>query len=333
MIRKYFLPVLAILGSIFGLIIVHWSQREVPVPPVLFPPAQSPFPHAISAAGIIEASSQNISIGTPFNEIIKKIYVVEGDFVKTGDLLFELDLRSLEAELATAQATVRLAEATLEDKKTQFSFYQRLKNTAAVSEQIYQQVYFAFLEAEENLKVAQSSLHEVEVNIERSTIRSPVDGEILQVNIHVGEIAPVIPFISAQSTWLTAANGTLILMGTVAPLQVRIDIDEDDAWRFEKGSDAMAFVRGNRNIKFPLKFLRIEPYIIPKTSFTGETVERVDTRVLQVLYQFDKGGLPLYTGQILDIYIESKPIEAAAIPSETQSSVAPTGSLTSDMGV
>lgn len=309
MIRKYFLPILAIIGALFGLFIVHWSQKETPTPPILFPPALPPYPNAIAAAGIIEASSQNISIGTPFNEIIKKIYVVEGDHVKKEDLLFELDLRIFEAQLKTAQKAVDLAQVELEDKKKQYSFYMRLKDNKAVSEQIYEQAYYATLQAESNLNVALANLHEIEVNIQRSTIRAPIDGEILQVNIHVGEIAPIIPFISAQSTWLTAANGTLILMGAVVPLQVRVDIDEDDAWRFEKGADATAFVRGNRNIHFPLRYLRTEPYIIPKTSFTGETVERVDTRVLQVLYQFDKAELPIYPGQILDIFIKTKPRE------------------------
>ncbi len=305
MIRKYLLPVLAVFGAIYGLYIVHWSQREVPSAPVPFPPAQSPYVHAIAAAGIIEASSQNISIGTPFNEIIKKIYVVEGDVVKANDVLFELDLRIFEAQKQTALENVRLAEVNLQDKQKQYSFYQRLKDTKAVSEQALQQALYACLEAEANVRVAQASLQEVETNIDRSTIRAPVDGEILQVNIHVGEIAPVIPFISGQSTWLTAANGTLILMGAVVPLQVRVDIDEADAWRFQTGSEATGFVRGNRNIHFPMRFLRTEPYIIPKSSFTGETVERVDTRVLQVLYQFDRGSLPIYPGQILDIFIKS----------------------------
>lgn len=306
---KYLLPTLAILGALFGLVIVFWSQKTVPVPPILFPPATSPYSSAIAGSGIVEASSQNISIGTPFDEIITKIFVVEGDQVKAGDRLFQLDLRIFEAQLATAQANLKLAETTAEDKRTQFSFYQRLKDTRAVSEQIYQQVCYALREAEEAVKVAQGAVREVETNIQRSIIKAPVDGEILQVNIHVGEIAPIIPFISAQSTWLTAANGTLILMGTVDPLQVRIDVDEDDAWRFEKGSKAQAYVRGNRNINFALEYLRTEPYIIPKSSFTGETTERVDTRVLQVLYQFERKNLPVYAGQILDVFIESKPIE------------------------
>lgn len=310
MFQKYFLPLLALIGAIFGLFIVHWSQKSVPPLPIAFPPAISPYQHSIAGAGIIESSSQNISIGTPFNEIITKIYVVEGDNVKAGDLLFHLDLRNFESQLETAKASLHLAIVDYEDKKKQYSFYERLKDKRAVSEQVLQQAYYAMLEAEANVKVAEGNVKEVETNIERSIVRAPIDGEILQVNCHVGEIAPIIPFTSAQSTWLTAANGSMILMGCVAPLQVRIDIDEDDAWRYEAGAKATGFVRGNRNIHFPLSYVRTEPYIIPKTSFTGETVERVDTRVLQVLYQFEKNGLPVFPGQILDIFIESKPFES-----------------------
>lgn len=310
MFRKYFIPILALAGALFGLVAVYWSQKTVPVPPILFPPPKSPYAHSIAGAGIIEASSQNISIGTPFNEIIEEIFVTEGDQVKAGDPLFRLDIRSLQAQLESAKASVELALVDSQNKQKQYSFYQRLKDTRAVSEQVYQQAYYAFLDAEENVKVAQANVKVVEANIERSTIRAPIDGKILQLNIHVGEIAPIIPFISSQSFWLTAAQGSLLLMGSVEPLQVRINIDEDDAWRYVKGSAATAFVRGNSHIHFPLKFVRIEPYIIPKSSFTGNTTERVDTRVLQVLYSFEKTDLPIYCGQVVDIFIESQPIES-----------------------
>jgi hypothetical protein len=97
-------------------------------------------------------------------------------------------------------------------------------------------------------------------------------------------------------------------MGTVVPLQMRIEIDEEDCWRFQKEAKATAFVRGNANISFPMKFVRIEPYVIPKTSFTGEVIERLDTRVLQVLYQFEQADLPIYAGQLLDVFIEAPPL-------------------------
>ncbi len=268
---------------------MYLSQKEIPIPPILFPPAKSPYPHAIAGSGIIEASSQNISIGTPFNEIITEIYVVEGDYVKVGEPLFKLDTRAFEAQAEAAQAALDLAKVEYENQKKQFSFYQRLKDVKAVSEQIFEQYRYSFFQAEENVKVAQANLDVAVINIKRSILVSPVDGEILQLNIHLGEIAPVMPFTSSQSTWKTAAYGTLwFLMGTVDPLQVRIDIDEDDAWRYKPGAKAAAFVRGNRNINFALTYLRTEPYIIPKSSFTGDTIERVDTRVLQVLYLFEK---------------------------------------------
>jgi HlyD family secretion protein len=308
MIQKYLLPFLAILGALFGLFIVFWTQKELPTQPILFPPPTSPYAFSIAGAGIIEASSRNRAVGTPFDEIVAKVYVIEGDFVKAGDPLFQLDLRNFEAQVRIAKANLNSAIVTFKDKEKQYSFYQRLTNKTAVSEQIYSQTNFAYLEAKEAVNVARANLEAAKVNVERSIIKAPVDGEILQVNIHVGELAPVNPFFSNQSTSQAVAQGSLILMGTVQPLEVRIDIDEDDCWRYKSNAAATAFVRGNSHINFPLKFVRIEPYIIPKSSFTGETTERVDTRVLQVLYSFYREDLPVYAGQVLDIYIESEPI-------------------------
>jgi len=308
MLRKYFLPFLAFLGALFGLFIVFWTQKNVPTPSIAFPPAVSPYTYSIAGSGIIEASSDNIAIGSPFDQLVTKVYVVEGDYVKVGDPLFELDIRDFIAQAESAEATLKSQVVSLEDKKKQYSFYQRLSDSKAVSEQIREQAHYAVLEAEEAVKVAQANLDAIKVNIERSIIRAPVAGEILQMNIHAGETAPINPFFASQSPARTISQGCLILMGAVDPLQVRIDIDEDDAWRYRKGSRATAFVRGNSLINFPLEFSRLEPYVIPKSSFTGETTERVDTRVLQVLYRFERGDLPIYAGQVLDIFIEAEPI-------------------------
>ena len=207
-----------------------------------------------------------------------------------------------------AQAALKEAVTDLEDKTLQYTFYERLQDKHAVSEQVLEQFHYAMLQAKDAVRVAEETLALAQTNVQRSMIRAPTAGKILQVNIHVGEIAPVTPFINAQAVWQTAAQGSLMLMGTVDPLQVRIDIDEADCWRFCPGAHATGFVRGNSHINFPLTFLRVEPYVIPKSSFTGETTERVDTRVLQVLYTFEKKDLPLYVGQVLDIYLEAQPL-------------------------
>jgi hypothetical protein len=96
-----------------------------------------------------------------------------------------------------------------------------------------------------------------------------------------------------------------MVVGAVSPLAVRVDIDENDAWRVAPGSRATANLRGNTAISFNLNFSRFEPYVVPKRSLTGESFERVDTRVLQAIFTFDRGTLPVYVGQLVDVYIES----------------------------
>lgn len=308
MLRKYFLSSIAIIGAIIGLLVVFWSQKKQPTPPIPFKPPKSPYVHAIFGEGIVEAA-QNISVGSPFSEVITKVFVVEGDKVKKGDPLFQLDIRRLEAEAKTINSQIQVARINLQNKKTQFAFYERLEDKKAVSEQSYQQTYFALQEAKEQVKVVQAQLEEVKTNIERSLIRSPVNGEILQINIHVGEIAPNVTPISSKTILpYGSSQFPLILMGNIEPFYIRIDIDEEDAWRFQKNVPATAFVRGNSRMHFPLQFVRVEPYIVPKASFTGQTTERIDTRVLQVLYRFLRNDVPIYAGQILDVFIEAPPI-------------------------
>lgn len=303
MSKKYILPYCGIAGALIALGVVFWSQKKEEAPPVLFPPPVSPYASAIYGAGIIEASTENIAIGTPFVLPIVQVFVTEGDFVRAGDPLLQLDIRALNAQREVAQKELEVSLINYENYKTQFSFYERLLDKAAVSEQQYSQAYYACEEALAQVRVSEATLKQVEIDIERATICAPVDGEILQVNAHVGEIyltesySVTQPYINLQTA--------LILMGRVCPLQMRIDIDEEEVFRFCKEAKATAFVRGNANIHFSMDYVRVEPYIIPKTAFTGDSIERIDTRVLQVLYRFDKQDLPVYPGQLLDVYIES----------------------------
>ncbi len=52
-------------------------------------------------------------------------------------------------------------------------------------------------------------------------------------------------------------------------------------------------------------FVRFEPYVVPKQSLTGDTTERVDTRVLQVIYNCDRGDMPIFVGQQMDVFIDA----------------------------
>jgi hypothetical protein len=132
-----------------------------------------------------------------------------------------------------------------------------------------------------------------QTNIERSIVRAPVDGDVLQVKVHPGEFAPA---------GVTATP--LVLLGRLKPLHVRVDVDENEAWRLRPEAPAIAAVRGNPNLKTPLTFVRFEPLVVPKKSLTGDSTERVDTRVLQVIYRVEDKLLPLFVGQQMDVFIE-----------------------------
>jgi multidrug resistance efflux pump len=148
--------------------------------------------------------------------------------------------------------------------------------------------------ARAQVALAEREVQRVQTDIDRLTVTAPVDGDILQLNIHVREYAPGGPLVKP-----------LILFGKVDVLNVRTDVDEHDAWKVRAGAAAYATVRGNSDVRVPLQFVRFEPYVVPKKSLTGDSTERVDMRVLQVLYSFNRDALPLYVGQQMDVFIEA----------------------------
>jgi hypothetical protein len=117
---------------------------------------------------------------------------------------------------------------------------------------------------------------------------------VLQVNIRVGE------YIALNT------SERPMLLGQTKELQLRADVDEDNAPRIREGCEAVAFIKGRPNEAIPLRFVRIEPYILPKKSLSGDSSERVDTRVLQVIFRFDRPACPIYVGQQVDVFLKGE---------------------------
>jgi hypothetical protein len=87
---------------------------------------------------------------------------------------------------------------------------------------------------------------------------------------------------------------------------VRVDVDERDIPRFQPGAKAVAYPRGSFRRALALRFVRVEPLAISKKALTGENTERVDTRVLQVIYAIEPGQPNVYVGQQLDVFLRSE---------------------------
>jgi len=287
MIRKYVLPLLANAGVVFAIMtVMSGSQPQVRAAPAA-EPARSTFVNDVAGAGLIEASTQNIRVGAVVPGVVTEMYVNVGDTVKAGDPLFKVDDRQQVGELAVREAEIKSAEselsrlkqqpraedippleaavqsadAALRNRQRELERVQRTGGSASADEidrarlnlevgeadLMRAQSEMAKMKAgawsaeiavsEARLAQAKANRDSAQIEIDRRTIRSPKAGRLLQVNVRLGEFAQVGPLAEP-----------LMLMGDVQVLHIRVDIDENDAWRVRENRPAKASVRGNSKL-------------------------------------------------------------------------------------
>lgn len=331
------LPLLALASISWASYSVVRSQtpRMEAAPPVA--PPRAAFAQTVAAVGLVEPSSESISLGSPRSGVVDEVYVRVGDEVKKDQPLIKLRTRELEAERAVAAAAlaqaetqvkvaeqqvrvadaqVKVAEAELAQSLRLLKFAESVKDSRVLSDEERSQRALTVATQEARLEsaravvdsarstvaasraavvAARARIEVADVDIDRSTIKAPIQATVLQVKVRAGEYVNVA---NSSSAWLT--------VGRTQPLHVRADVDEHEAWRVKAGARAEAQVRGNPALKVPLSFVRFEPLVIPKRSLTGDATERVDTRVLQIIYRIDDSAkVSLFVGQQMDVFIDS----------------------------
>lgn len=133
-------------------------------------------------------------------------------------------------------------------------------------------------------------------------VKAPGDGVVLALNAAKGG------YVSPQGVYdtYTQANGPAAVLGSNAgTLAVRCFVDEILISRLHRGGEikAQMIVRGS-DAHVPLSFVRIQPYVTPKIELSNQRQERVDLRVLPVIFRFQTDPkLKLYPGQLVDVYI------------------------------
>src|SRR4051812_22380136 len=113
MLKKYLLPAASLAMLLFAVLHVVRAQQQKPKLDPPAPPARTPYTHAIAAAGIVEAQTENIAVGSYLPGVVVEVLVRVGDTVEQGAQLFRLDDRALRAELAARQAALHAAQAQL----------------------------------------------------------------------------------------------------------------------------------------------------------------------------------------------------------------------------
>ncbi len=309
----WLLIVTAIVGAFASVRLVLTSRKTIPAATALNEPPRAPFPKSIGGRGLVESVNENVRIAPAVAALVAKVNVKVGDDVNKGDVLIEQDTRDAaalvtaqEAEFEALQKQLAEAEVGLADKRDQWERMQKLIATGVASEDEKQRKLFAVQSAEAQfgsmkarIAGAEAQLHRAKVQLDLLTIRAPRDGRILQVNIRAGEYA-------SPMTLMAGATDPILILGQTEQLQLRADIDEDNASRVRPGMEAKAYIKGRRDVEILLRFVRIEPYIVPKRSLTGDSSEHVDTRVLQIIYRFDRPqGASIYVGQQMDVFLDA----------------------------
>jgi RND family efflux transporter MFP subunit len=296
----------ALAGGLFTIWVLMGARQKEPMAPPLEPPPKNPYESTVAASGIIEAVNENVRIAPPAGGLITGVLVVVGDRVEEGAALLQLDDLELLAQLGTREAAIPPARARIaeqryrvQDLEVQYKRLPALYDQQAVSEDDLKRTWYALevakralVRAEAELEQAIAQRDETKRLLSRLTVRAPRAGTVLQVNVRAGEYA------------MPGATDPLILLGETQQLQVRADVDEVNAPLVKPGASGVAYLKGSTTQAIPLTFARIEPYIVPKKSLTGDNTERVDTRVLQIIYRFEPPPFPVYTGQQVDVFIE-----------------------------
>ncbi|MCA0903097.1 efflux RND transporter periplasmic adaptor subunit [Qipengyuania aquimaris] len=269
----------------------------------------------VAGSGVVEPSSEVVQIGSALSGLVTGLFVQPGDRVSEGQTLFTVDDRAARSALREAEAAIGEARAAISEAETaratasqQLALYRNVDDPAAVSRSEVIRAEGEASAAAQRLTLARARLQAAEARaasarteIGRLTVRAPIAGEILAVNIRKGEYV---------STMGGGGSQPFIEMGQTQPLYVRIDIDEEQAPRLDMGAAATVSPRGASDQQVEATFVRAEPLVVPKRSLTNSAAERVDVRVLQVLYELPEAastGETLFrVGQQVDAYIPAK---------------------------
>lgn len=247
--------------------------------------------------------------------------VAEGDVVHAGASLLTID-DSVQRENTEQQKAQRdVAAAQIENAKANLK---SATDTLAKQERSFaldpQSVSRDVLDTARNaVKVAQTNLNVFERQytaqikaaaasealLQKYAIRAPSDGVILSIGAATGS------YVSSQGAYDAYTQGflPLIVMGSApGELEVRCYVDEILVHRLPAVDKMRArmYIKGT-NVDLPLTYERMQPYVSPKIELSNQRQERVDVRVLPIIFRFEQPhDVNLYPGQLVDVYIGEK---------------------------
>jgi HlyD family secretion protein len=233
---------------------------------------------SVTASGQIQPRTK-VDVSADVTGKIVRLSVKEGDFVKKGQFLLQIDpeqvtaaLQRAEAGLASSRAQMAQAKANLlqAEKNYERSLAVRKQAAALVSDDQLDQlktqaeVNKALFEAATfSVEQAQASVRDAKQALNRTTITAPMSGKVTRLNVEEGE--------TAIMGTLNRADATLLTISDMSVLETKVKVDETDVARIGVGDSALIQIDAFPDTTFVGRVVEISNSSVTKTaSATGD---------------------------------------------------------------
>lgn len=186
---------------------------------------------AIELSGTIISDNEKI-ITSRYMGFIKKVYVSEGDFVKKGDLLYEIDSSNIDSNRQEAKLNIQIQENNLNNVQTNYERYKRLYEKDLIPKYDLEQLELNVKNIKNMISIAKAKLKEVNDQYRYLKIQAPNDGLIIKKSIKSGEMAmPSVP---------------AMILSDLNSLKIKTDINESNLGENKNRSRSGCYNRINR---------------------------------------------------------------------------------------
>lgn len=170
-----------------------------------------------------------VKISANVSAEIVRLHVKEGDAVKKGQILAELDRTRYVASLDRAKSSLKSADASLLKARSDYQRAQELFSKSLFSQAEIESAKASLTLAESGVDEARAALNQAQDDLSKTTLISPIDGTVIQLNKEAGEIA-----LGSQFT-----SDVIMTVGDLSAMEMTAQIDENDIVLIELGDQAM----------------------------------------------------------------------------------------------
>src|SRR5262245_9227185 len=253
--RRWWIPVVLVLLAVAA--VVLWRTLARPLPVSVGYATRSagaeagPLP-VLSGSGSIVTGDRYVSVGVRVAGRIDRYFVEEGQSVKKGDPLVQLDDRDYRASVTATEARMASARANLALAEADLARGRPLHAQGVISQQEYDVLANKAEVARAVIKQLEAEQAQAKVNLAYTTLRAPADGVVLAKLKEVGEIAVPGGF---------SGSGDLVRLANLTDMRGEVDVNEADLNRVHLGQPAQVTPDAYPDTRYAAQVVKLYPQV------------------------------------------------------------------------